>query len=827
MPNNIPQLKSILTFITLFFVQLNIFSQNATVKGYIKDADEQPISNVSVFYGTQGVESDQNGFFSISIPSNTAVKITYSLLGYEKTTKTYTLKTNEVYVEKISLKANAENIKEVIIDAKRNNVDGVTGIKIETAKNIPSVNQGVEGSLSSVAMGASSNNEMSSQYKVRGGNYDENLVYVNGIEIYRPFLVRSGQQEGLSFLNPNMIEYLKFSSGGFQAKYGDKLSSVLDITYRTPEEFSLQTELSLLGASLTVEGVDKTKKTSAILGMRYRDNSLFVKSQDVQTNYDPRFIDFQTFVKRKLNNKWQVDFLGNFAINDYHYVPTARRTKFGTLQEPLELVVFYNGQEIDKFKTTFGALNFNYNSNIENNEIKHWNLDFTTSIFNTQEQEYFDIDAQYNLGNPDTDAGADDYGEPVLVSELGSQLDHARNALDALFTNVEAKGSYTVNKNVFNFGVKYQHENIKDRLIEWQVIDSAGFSIRPPEHLPNLQPYEPYEGPIVPYQYLNSSRNTDINRWMGFVQWNRKFKTSQLHEINLNVGVRSHQWQLEDYTGMVWSPRVQLTFKPNWKQYSLFRISGGNYAQPPVYKELRNYQGEIVSDVKAQQSLQIVIGNDLSIKMWGRPFTLVTEAYYKHLTDVNPYTLDNVRIRYAANNNAVAYAQGFDIRLNGEFVPGTESWFNFGYLETKENIDDQGYIARPSDQRLKFALLFQDYVHTMPNLKMYLNMVYNTGVPGGSPSYANPYEYKNQRLSDYRRADLGISYVIKDAQNEPHSLWTKHFKELSIGGEIFNMFGMENAITNTWVRDIYSKRMYGVKNYMTGRVFNVNVKMRF
>lgn len=820
-------LKTIIPFMTLWLVHFNLFSQNATIKGYVKDQDEQPVSNVSVFYDTQGVETNQDGFFKISMPARKSVVLSFSLLGYEKITKTYILQPNEVRIENIILKTNTETIKEVIIDAKRDNIEGITGIKIETAKNIPTVNQGVEGSLTSVALGASSNNEMSSQYKVRGGNYDENLVYVNGIEIYRPFLVRSGQQEGLSFLNPNMIEHLKFSSGGFQAKYGDKLSSVLDITYRIPTQSKLQAELSLLGASLTLEGVDKAKKTSAILGMRYRDNSLFVKSQDIQTNYDPRFIDFQTRILRKISNTWHVDFLGNFAINDYHYIPTTRRTKFGTLQEPLELVVFYNGQEIDKFKTTFGAINFRYNSNPEYVENKQLVIDFTSSIFNTQEQEYFDIEAQYNLGNPETDAGSDTYGEPILVSELGTQLDHARNALDALFTNFEAKGSYTNNKNIFNFGIKYQYENVRDRLIEWQVIDSAGFSVRPPHHLPNLQPYEPYEGPIIPYQYLNSTRNTNINRMMGYVQWNRKFKTENLHQININIGFRVQQWQLEDFSGMVWSPRIQLAYKPNWKQNTLFRISGGIYAQPPVYKELRNYQGEIISDVKAQQSTQIVIGNDLQIKIWGRPFTLVSETYYKHLDQVNPYTLDNVRIRYAAKNNAVAYAKGFDLRLNGEFVPGTESWLNFGFLETKENIDAQGYIPRPSDQRLKFALLFQDYVPSMPNLKMYLNMVYNTGVPGGSPSYANPYDYKNQRLSDYKRADLGISYIIKDAQNESHSKWSKHFKELSIGGEIFNIFGMENAITNTWVRDIYSKRMYGVKNYMTGRVFNINLKMLF
>jgi hypothetical protein len=797
------------------------FSQNAGVYGIIKNNENQLLEDVNVTYQIKGTKSDSNGFYNLEIPANQDIEIIFSHLTHQIAKKKINLKIGEKLKLDIILQTTTENIPEVIIESKKDHAEGITNIKVETIKNLPSANQGVEGVIKNIALGTSSDNELSTQYKVRGGNYDENLVYVNGIEIYRPFLVRSGQQEGLSFVNPEMTSNVKFSSGGFQAIYGDKLSSVLDITYRKPIAYGIKTELSLLGASLTLEGLNKKGKTSAILGMRYRDNSLFVKSQDVETNYNPRFADIQTLISHQFNDKWNLNFLGNFAFNDYHYIPTARRTKFGTLEEPLELVVFYNGQEEDNYLTSFGAINFQY---IPNPIDLNWRFDFTTSVFNTQEKEYFDIEALYNLGNPNTDAGTDEYGETELVEELGVQIDHARNAIDALISNMELKGQWKKDKNVLLFGIKYQQENIKDRLIEWQVIDSAGFSLRPPGHDPNLQPYVPYEGPIVPYQYIRNSNQTDISRITGFIQWNKKFIWNK-NELQFNVGLRNHLWILEDFTGIIWSPRAQIALKPNWKKDIIFRLSGGNYAQPPMYKEVRNIFGEVVSDVKAQQSYHIVTGTDFSFKMWKRPFHLTTEIYYKHLEDVNPYTLDNVRIRYAADNNAVAYSYGLDFRINGEFVPGTESWFNFGYLQTEENIENKGYIARPSDQRLKFALLFQDYVPSMPNLKMYMNMIYNTGVPGGSPTYADPYDYNDFRLGDYKRVDLGVSFILKDAQNKSRSQWLTQIKEFSVGAEIFNLFDMQNAITNTWVKDIYSKKMYGVKNYMTGRVFNVKMRI--
>jgi len=794
------------------------WGQEATVKGVVKNLKGIEIPNVSISYSDIGTTTDTQGYYELIIPSNKEISLIFKHIGYATYGEKVRIEKKAIKVLNITLQEKVETIEEVEIITNRQEVEGITGVKVETIENLPSTNASIESTVKVLGLGASSDNELSTQYKVRGGNYDENLVYVNGIEVYRPFLVRSGQQEGLSFVNVDMTQNVKFSSGGFQAKYGDKLSSVLDISYRKPTEFGVKAELSLLGANATVEGISKNNKSTAILGLRYRDNSLLVNSKEISSNFNPRFMDVQSYMTHKLSDKFSIDFLGTFSLNDYRYLPTSRRTKFGTLQDPQELIVFYDGQENDQYYTAFGALSANYKLN------PNWKLNLISSVFNTQEEEYFDIAASYKLGDTNTNAGSEDYGESDYTVDIGSQLDHARNALDALIGNIEAKASYHRNKNRFDFGVKYQVENIKDRLIEWQLLDSSGFSLRPPGLNTNDQPYEAYEGPIVPFQDVRGINTTDLQRTMAFAQWNLKTYVGD-HQLWTSVGVRGQLWEIESNTQTIFSPRFQIALQPDWETDILFRLSGGSYAQPPFYKELRNSEGIVQSDVKAQKSLHFVLGSDFGFKLWGRPFKLVTEAYYKHLTDVNPYTLDNVRIRYTADNNAVAYATGIDMRINGEFVTGTESWFNFSYLNTKENIDNQGYISRPSDQRLKFALLFQDYVPSMPHLKMYMNLVYNTGVPGGSPTYANPYDFQT-RLSDYQRADIGVFYVFKDAQKISNRRWLSPFKDFSVGAEIFNMFDMRNAITNTWVRDVYSKRMYAVKNSMTGRVFNVKVKMK-
>ncbi|WP_395057575.1 carboxypeptidase-like regulatory domain-containing protein [Flavobacterium sp.] len=812
---------TLLLFIFSFFS----FAQTARVKGIILDENNEPIDGVNVTFQENKATTNTNGFYSLTIPSNVKSNLKFSHISLKAAVVSLELKSNEDYEFNIVLKNNVEQIGEVIItNNSRKRVEGITTISPRAVRLIPGANAGVENILKTLP-GVYSNNELSTQYAVRGGNYDENLVYVNEVEVYRPFLIRSGQQEGLSFTNTDLVQNIDFSAGGFQAKFGDKLSSVLDITYRTPKKFGASLEASFLGGSMAVETASKNQKWTSITGVRYRDNALLVKSQETETNFKPRFLDVQSYITFTPNTKWQFSFLGNIAQNKYDYIPLTRQTNFGTISEPIALLVAYEGQEKDRYNTLFGAFKTTYTVN------DNFNFKLITSAYHTTEQEYFDILAQYRLGDVDSNLGSDTFGDVNYSKAIGSQLTHARNDLDALIVNVEVKGFHKKNEQQIEWGIKYTRESIRDRLIEWEVIDSAGFSINPPVVIPkNEQPYNPYYGPLVPYHNARATNYVNINRFSGYAQWNRRSKWGA-NDIFTNIGVRAHQWQVSDEnisgkSQITFSPRAQFAIKPDWDKDMLFRISGGLYHQPPFYRELRNADGQVVPNVKAQQSTHIVLGNDFSFKMWQRPFKLVSELYYKSLTNVNPYTLDNVRIRYEADNNAKAYAQGLDLRLNGEFVPGTESWLSFGYLKTEENIDNRGYIARPTDQRLKFGILFQDYVPNIPTFKMYLNLVYNTGLPGGSPSYADPYDYQ-LRLRDYRRADLGFSYVFTDrarAKEEGH--WLKKFKDLSIGLEIFNMFNNQNTITNTWVRDVYTKSQYGVPNYLTTRVFSLKLNVK-
>ena len=815
---------SLLQFVFLL-LPLFCLSQTATISGIILNNEKLPIESVNIKANNDGTQTNANGFYSLKVPSNTDVTIVFTHISHKSVTVTVNLKNGAFFEFNPVMDINVEQISTVVLSGrKRKDVEGIVTIEPEAIRKIPGANAGVENLLKTLP-GVSGNNELSTQYSVRGGNFDENLVYVNGIEVYRPFLVRSGQQEGLSFVNSDLVQNVDFSAGGFQAKYGDKLSSVLDITYKKPTAFGVAADLSLLGGSVAVETASKDSKFTGIVGLRYRDNSLLVKAKETETNYDPKFADVQSYLTYQFTDKFELSFLGNASLNKYNYEPETRQTNFGTLENPLALLVFYQGQERDAYKTVFGALQGSYDVN------ENTNLSLVASSYHTTEEEHFDILAEYRLGEVNSNIGDEDLGEVEFSEGIGGQLNHGRNDLDALISTIEHKGTFIKNDNEIKWSVKYTNEDIRDRLIEWEVIDSAGFSINPPTVDGfNEQPYEPYEGPLVAFQSVNARNNTQINRLQAYLQWSKR-STLGNSDVWYNAGIRAHNWNvkgddLENKSQTVFSPRAQFAIKPDWEKDMLFRISSGLYYQPPFYRELRDANGDVQPNVKAQKSFHLVLGNDYSFKMWNRPFKLTSEVYYKNLSDVNPYTVENVRIRYRANNSAKAYAYGLDLRLNGEFVPGTESWFSFGYLKTEENINDRGYIARPTDQRLKFAALFQDYVPNLPNFKVYLNLVYNTGLPGGSPSYADPYTYQN-RLPDYKRADIGFQFVLVDSKKQYDSGWKKTFKELSFGFEIFNVFDVQNSITNTWIRDVYSKRQYSIPNYLTPRVFNIRTTMRF
>ena len=811
-------------FVLILFclVSSYFFSQDAVITGLILDEENSPIKEANIQFDNKGTISDMNGYYKIEVPSEKNINVVFTHINHKRLQITVNLSKKEILEFNPVLSTNIEQISEVILNTtRREDLKSIQNISPEKLRDIKGVQPGIENILKTLP-GVSINNEMSTQYSVRGGNFDENLVYVNGIEIYRPFLIRSGQQEGLSFVNSEMTDDIKFSSGGFEAIYGDKMSSVLDIKYKSPESNQYKINTSFLGGSFTSENVSKDKNISNILGLRYRDNSLLVNSKETNSNFKPSFFDLQNHLRLAINPRLSISTLTNFSLNRYNFKPLNRQTNFGTLDDPLALIIFYDGEEKDRYTTFFNSISVNYTPNQRDTYT------INSSFYNTTEKEYFDILAQYNLAEVNTNIGSQDLGEVEFSQGVGSQLNHARNDLNAQIFNIESKLKLIRKKNEFNFSLKFTKENISDRIVEWEVIDSAGYFIDPP-FIANIseQPYEANEGPIVPFQNIRSTIDTSIERIQFYSQWESESYINN-DKIYYNIGLRAHNWSLnssEDWSNdvkskTVISPRFQIGYVPSWNPKMIFNLKYGVYYQPPFYKGLRNFSGEINPSLKAQKSIHYVLSNEYKFDLWNRPFRLNSELYYKDLDDLNTYTIDNVRIRYVANNNAFGYAYGLDLRLNGEFVKGTESWFSFGYLKTEENIDNRGYISRPTDQRLKFGVLFQDYVPNMPNLKMFINLIYNTGLPGGSPSYADPYEYLN-RLPDYKRADIGIMYLIEDAKK------LFNVEEVSIGIEIFNMFNIQNTITNTWVRDVYSKRQYSIPNYLSPRIFNLNMDVKF
>jgi len=789
------------------------------VKGRVTDHLNRPLAQVNISYKGGGTTTDNNGFYQLKIPSDKKIILRFSYLGYETKSFLLRLKRNEIKILDVVLEKKNLDISEVVITGKTNK-EKEGAVKI-TKMNIivtPGAQAGVENLLKTLPS-VSGFDEMSSQYMVRGGNFDENQIYVNGIEVYRPFLIRSGQQEGLSFINSDLVENIFFYPGGFAADKGDKLSSVLDVTYKKPTKKQISLSLSLLGGSISNEYVKG--KFSALTGIRYRDNSLLVNSKDVEVDYHPSFTDAQTLLRYDFSKKIYAEFLGNISLNLYNYRPIRKVTKFGSYLEPKVVVIDYAGQEKDNYKTYFGALKTSFLPDKKNK------YDVVASIYNTQEEEYYDIMGQYNIGEPNPDLAGDDFGNPENLESLGSEIDHARNDLDALISNLSLKYRHKFNKkNYLEAGLKYTREDIKDRINEWQVIDSAGFALYPPGEFNWEEPYDIDNAPIVPYQGTKAFNHVLMQRWTSFVLWKTSFNMGK-NKFWTNLGVRNQFYHIDDRiykrntSQFLYSPRLLIGMKSG--EQMEFRLATGIYQQAPFYKEFRNKEGKLNLGVKPQKSYIISLANDYYFDIWQRPFKLTSELYYKNMWDINPYTLENVRIRYFAFNNARAYAYGFETRLNGEFIAGIESWFSLGLMKTMENIDERGWIYRPTDQRFKFAMLFQDYVPTMPNLRMYLNMTYNGGIPTGSPSYADPYQYQF-RTDNYFRTDIGIFYIFSDKENKGKFL--QKFKYFSAGMEILNMFDNYNSVSNMWIRDIYSKRVYKVKNYLTGRLFNFKLNIK-
>lgn len=816
----------------LFFVCLSSYAQNkAILQGNItvKEATEE--KGIEVLLLHDGNEFNRfktnvKGDFSVEVPTSVSVQL--KLVQSQCTiAETFVFQPNEIrsitlLCDGTQVQITTQQVGEQILS---NNIMPTVEILNQKGgfdRDLSSTtltgidhyivgNNRIETVLTTLP-GVNSNNELSSQFAVRGGSFDENLIYVNGVEMYRPFLIRSGKQEGLSFINPTMVQDISFSAGGFKARYGDKLSSVLEVEYRKPIENKAYLQVSFLGAGATVDLVSKDKALTAVIGMRYHNNRLLMNRKDDDGYYKPSFMDAQTVLNYKVNEVWNFSFIGNITGNHYKYEPNRATVSFGGYSNTSNVSILYNGTEEDKYSSLFGALVSTYKTGQSK-------IEAILSSYHTQEKEYYDIEASYLMIDQqeyDSDPlfGSDIKNPLPIRKGIASQFSHARNNYDALAISVEVKGKHLLedSSTSLHWGVKYVRENSKDRLSEWELMDSLGY-ILPNQHQ---------------YATLHTQHTVDINRMMVYGEWNKAIYADGA-KITLNAGARMHGWKMSEssQSKMVVSPRAQIGIEPNnWKEDMLFSLALGLYQQPPSYREYRGFDGELNPDLKTQKAWVVVLGHHYRFKMWDKNFRMQSEAYYKNLQDVNIYTLDNVRMRYVANNDAKAYVYGVDVRLYGEFISGTESWISVGYMKTEENYQDKGYIARPTDQRLKFGLLFQDYMPTIPNLKLYLNAVYNTGLPGGSPAYVDPYLYQG-KLRDYKRADIGFNYVFKDDKIGQHKKWLQGIEQLQVGIEIYNVFNVANAITNTWIRDLNSNAAYAIPNYMTNRTFNMKIALAF
>ena len=808
--------------LTLFSI-LSFLGFSQSISGTITDEENNtlPSVNIAILNTSIGATSLNDGSYNMEVPANKSMVVAYSFIGYEiEKIRLPMLKRGQNYTLNIQLKAKNTLLNDVIVKDKKSRKESFNRIKPKHVKILPGSQGGIEAILKTLP-GVSSANELSSQYSVRGGNFDENLVYVNGIEVYRPFLIRAGQQEGLSFVNTDMVSSILFSAGGFEAKYGDKMSSVLDITYKRPRENAASLQLSMLGGSAHFEGASKNGRFSYLVGARHKTNEYVLNAMDTKADYIPKFSDLQTFINYELNTNWQISFLGNISKNEYTMIPENRDTEFGTLNEALKLTIFFEGKEVDKYETYFGALSTTYQPST------HLNLQFTTSAFQTFEQENFDILGEYWLYQLENNLGSDDFGNIAFDRGVGKYINHARNSLNARVMNFSHKGNYNNEDLKVDWGFRAQKEEIEDKISEWNLIDSAFFNYPHPndniggEADPNQQ--------IVMSELLKTQINLSSYRNSGYMQFSK-----DINNITLNAGTRGSYWTYNEE--LLLSPRATIAYAPLWEKDIVFRAASGIYYQSPFYKELRTPEGTLNSNIKAQKSTHYVMGADYLFYSWGRPFKWITEVYYKNLENLIPYKVDNVRIQYLANNLSNGYAKGIDMKINGEFVSGVESWASLSVMKTEEDIvgdyitnadgstSEAGFIPRPTDQRVNFSMFFQDYIPGKPNYKMHLNMVYGTGLSFGPPNSEKHQDVL--RIPDYRRVDIGFSAVLKDENRKRRIKWLNVFNSIWVSAEVFNLLDINNTVSYLWVADI-TGRQYAVPNYLTARQLNAKLILSF
>ena len=798
-------MRSILFYIlALFSVFTMVKAQSVVVQGKVTDETGAPMDMVHIRLsrGSIGTLSNFKGEYDLRVGKSDTLRIIFTSLGYKRVERV--VNTNVKDGEKVSLNVqmlpNTAVINDVEVVARQRNNNGVEKIGTDELKRTPTASGNAVEDLLGTMAGVTMNNEMSSQYSVRGGSFDENLVYVNGIEIYRPQLISSGQQEGLSFINSSMVGSIGFSTGGFAPEYGDKMSSVLDITYKRPERFEAEANVNFMGASASLG--QSSKRFSQLHGIRFKRNASLLSSLDTKGEYDPRFFDYQTFLTYDLNDKLSVSFLGNIATNRYRFTPKTRETSFGTMDNMKRFMVYFDGKERDRFDTYFGAFTLNYKG------LRNTDLRLLASAFKTDEEVTYDISGEYWLDSA-TEGGQGSLG-------VGAYHEHARNYLDASVVAVSLKGTTQIGHNKISYGVGVRGEYITDRIAEWERRDSAGYTL-------------PHVDQQVNMVYnLHSFYDNVTTKYEAFVQDN--FGWNALGgRFYLVAGLRFLYWTYNREALL--SPRAALAFTPDSKPGLTLRVATGLYSQSPFYKEYRktyidpdgNSMIAMNSDIKSQHSLQVIVGSDYTFSAYGRPFKLTAEAYYKHITDYVPYTVDNVQIRYLGYNNGKAFSTGLDMKLFGEFVEGTDSWISLSLNRSREDFDGLK-TSRPTEQRYSIGMFFSDFWPGNDSYKVSLRGVMNDGLPTYSPLGGR--ESGMFRTPAYKRIDLGASRVWNsdNCRFMNRGKWSS-IKEMALGIDIFNLMDFDNVNSYYWITSV-DNMQYAVPNYLTGRMISVNFSIK-
>lgn len=818
--------------------------KDSFIYGKITDENGNSLElvNVAVLGTSYGVSSNSRGQYELQLPSDTLLNVVFSFIGYQQETKKVKLKSGEQRKLDVSLNSTSTTLSDIVVSDKQIGSATITRIDAREISMIPSSGSGGVEDIVKTLPGVSSTNELSSQYNVRGGNFDENLIYINGIEIYKPFLVGSGQQEGMSIINPRLVSNIDFSAGGFSAEYGDKLSSALDITYKKPILPAASLSLSFLGAEAHVEGSTIKNKLSYLVGARYKNNRYILGGMETKGTYQPNFTDIQGILSYNISPRFEMSAFGYYSSNNYLMVPESRETDFGNIQEAHRITIYFDGKESSKYNTALGAFTINFSPN------EDINLKLIASTYSAIESENYDIQGQYWIGLLETNPGSEQSGNVISNQGIGTHIEHARNDFYSQVFNIDHKGAYKNELYTLKWGARYQRQHFDDFINEWEMIDSAGFSLpHPADSIGSQNPPRP----LFDIRHISKGHNIlNINNIDGFIhnEWNLNTKKDDI--IIFSLGLRANYWGYNNEINV--SPRAGFAYKPNWNKDMLFRLSGGFYVQPPFYRELRMFDGQLVEPDKAstQKSYQVVLTHEYNFMAWDRPFILTSEIYYKYLKDIIPYEVDNIRIKYFADQKATGYATGMDIRINGEFVKGIESWASLSLMKSSENIRyyispngtilsqsdiNKGAeyvcdtlikgIPRPSDQKINFSVFFQDYIPYIPSFKVNLKLVFGTGLPFGAP-YSERYK-QTLRMSPYRRVDIGFS---KQLISETTSFKSKnplgYIKNCWISLEIFNLLGISNVSSYMWITDIYNIQ-YAVPNYLTPRQINLKLVAEF